>query len=106
MERFLDVVEADLLADELSRDTPIMTRAPRLAIRLNSLSSRTLCSRLLPNQNDEPLRIMAVLEGQYRDLCDIEFTIERGRPGARGDRPIGTGGHAASRRPRGGLPRR
>ncbi len=28
---------------------------------------------------DELLRIMAVLEGHYRDMCDIEFTIERGR---------------------------
>ncbi len=28
---------------------------------------------------DELLRIMAVLEGHYRDLCDIEFTIERGK---------------------------
>ena len=27
---------------------------------------------------DELLRIMALLEGHYRDLCDIEFTIERG----------------------------
>ena len=28
---------------------------------------------------DELLRIMAMLEGHYRDLCDIEFTIERGK---------------------------
>ena len=28
---------------------------------------------------DELMRIMAVLEGHYRDLCDIEFTIERGK---------------------------
>ncbi|GIE87131.1 pyruvate, phosphate dikinase [Actinoplanes regularis] len=28
---------------------------------------------------DELLRIMATLEGHYRDLCDIEFTIERGK---------------------------
>ncbi|MFD2081428.1 pyruvate, orthophosphate dikinase [Actinopolymorpha cephalotaxi] len=28
---------------------------------------------------DELLDIMATLEGHYRDLCDIEFTIERGR---------------------------
>ncbi|HWG23586.1 pyruvate, phosphate dikinase [Actinospica sp.] len=28
---------------------------------------------------DELMRIMKVLEGQYRDLCDIEFTIERGK---------------------------
>ena len=27
---------------------------------------------------DELLRIMALLEGHYRDLCDIEFTIEAG----------------------------
>ena len=27
----------------------------------------------------ELLRIMQVLEGHYRDLCDIEFTIERGQ---------------------------
>jgi pyruvate,orthophosphate dikinase len=28
---------------------------------------------------DELLEIMALLEGHYRDLCDIEFTIERGK---------------------------
>ncbi|WP_326628332.1 pyruvate, phosphate dikinase [Nonomuraea fuscirosea] len=28
---------------------------------------------------DELLRIMEVLENHYRDLCDIEFTIERGK---------------------------
>src|SRR5207253_1546370 len=28
---------------------------------------------------DELLAIMARLEGHYRDLCDIEFTIERGK---------------------------
>jgi pyruvate,orthophosphate dikinase len=28
---------------------------------------------------DELLKIMATLEGHYRDLCDIEFTIERGK---------------------------
>ena len=28
---------------------------------------------------DELLRIMATLEAHYRDLCDIEFTIERGK---------------------------
>ena len=28
---------------------------------------------------DELLRIMALLEGHYLDLCDIEFTIERGK---------------------------
>jgi pyruvate,orthophosphate dikinase len=27
---------------------------------------------------DELMRVMATLEGHYRDLCDIEFTIERG----------------------------
>jgi pyruvate,orthophosphate dikinase len=29
---------------------------------------------------DELMMIMATLEGHYRDLCDIEFTIERGKP--------------------------
>ena len=28
---------------------------------------------------DELLEVMATLEGHYRDLCDIEFTIERGK---------------------------
>ena len=28
---------------------------------------------------DELMQIMATLEGHYRDLCDIEFTIERGK---------------------------
>jgi pyruvate,orthophosphate dikinase len=28
---------------------------------------------------DELIAIMATLEGHYRDLCDIEFTIERGK---------------------------
>ena len=28
---------------------------------------------------DELLQVMALLEGHYRDLCDIEFTIERGK---------------------------
>jgi pyruvate, orthophosphate dikinase len=36
-------------------------------------------ARLDPASYDELLRIMEVLENHYRDLCDIEFTIERGR---------------------------
>ncbi len=35
--------------------------------------------RLDKGSYDELLRIMAVLERHYADLCDIEFTIERGR---------------------------
>ncbi|GGL07845.1 pyruvate, phosphate dikinase [Mangrovihabitans endophyticus] len=35
--------------------------------------------RLDPDSYAELLRIMATLEGHYRDLCDIEFTIERGK---------------------------
>ena len=31
------------------------------------------------NSYDELLGIMATLEGHYHDLCDIEFTIERGK---------------------------
>ncbi|HZM80166.1 MAG TPA: pyruvate, phosphate dikinase [Candidatus Limnocylindrales bacterium] len=34
----------------------------------------------MPQQNfDELMKIMATLEGHYRDLCDIEFTVERGK---------------------------
>ena len=35
--------------------------------------------RLDPASYDELLELMATLEQHYRDLCDIEFTIERGR---------------------------
>ncbi|HEU4676852.1 MAG TPA: pyruvate, phosphate dikinase, partial [Motilibacteraceae bacterium] len=35
--------------------------------------------RIDPASYAELLRIMSVLEKHYRDLCDIEFTIERGR---------------------------
>jgi pyruvate,orthophosphate dikinase len=35
--------------------------------------------RLDKQSYDELLTIMATLEGHYRDLCDIEFTIERGK---------------------------
>src|SRR5262245_29835630 len=31
-----------------------------------------------PTSFNELMRIMSVLEGHYKDLCDIEFTIERG----------------------------
>ncbi|MGW5902871.1 pyruvate, phosphate dikinase [Streptomyces althioticus] len=36
-------------------------------------------ARLAPEAYEELRRIMATLEGHYRDLCDIEFTVERGR---------------------------
>src|SRR5689334_7917068 len=35
--------------------------------------------KLDPASFDELMRIMATLEGHYKDLCDIEFTIERGK---------------------------
>ena len=35
--------------------------------------------RIDPDSYRELLRIMDVLENHYRDLCDIEFTIERGK---------------------------
>jgi pyruvate,orthophosphate dikinase len=35
-------------------------------------------NRLDPGSFAELIRVMAILEGHYRDLCDIEFTIERG----------------------------
>ncbi|MGA1145718.1 MAG: pyruvate, phosphate dikinase, partial [Candidatus Nanopelagicales bacterium] len=44
----------------------------------NTLSLHEL-EDLDKNAYDELLAIMATLEGHYRDLCDIEFTIERGK---------------------------
>ncbi|HWS33947.1 MAG TPA: PEP/pyruvate-binding domain-containing protein, partial [Actinoplanes sp.] len=44
----------------------------------NTLSLADL-ERLDKRSYDELMQIMATLEGHYRDLCDIEFTIERGR---------------------------
>jgi len=35
--------------------------------------------QLDPTSFTELIRIMSVLEGHYKDLCDIEFTIERGK---------------------------
>ncbi|PSL57352.1 pyruvate phosphate dikinase [Saccharothrix carnea] len=34
---------------------------------------------LQPRAHEQLMEIMAALEGHYRDLCDIEFTIERGK---------------------------
>ena len=47
-------------------------------------ASATPCSldeleRMDKHSFDELIRIMSTLEGHYRDLCDIEFTIERGK---------------------------
>ena len=44
----------------------------------NTLSLADL-ERLEPESYHELLRIMDVLEKHYRDMCDIEFTIERGK---------------------------
>jgi len=44
----------------------------------NTLSLQEL-EALDKTSYDELMRIMKVLEGHYRDLCDIEFTIERGK---------------------------
>jgi pyruvate,orthophosphate dikinase len=44
----------------------------------NTLSLDDL-KRLDTVSHDELLRIMKTLESHYRDLCDIEFTIERGK---------------------------
>jgi len=44
----------------------------------NTLSLHEL-EDLDKNSYDELMSIMATLEGHYRDLCDIEFTIERGK---------------------------
>ncbi len=39
----------------------------------------TELERIDKSSYDELLQIMATLESHYRDLCDIEFTIERGK---------------------------
>jgi pyruvate,orthophosphate dikinase len=44
----------------------------------NTLSLEEM-AQLQPDAHAELVRIMNVLEGHYRDLCDIEFTVERGR---------------------------
>jgi pyruvate,orthophosphate dikinase len=44
----------------------------------NTLSLADL-KEMDPASHDELLRIMQVLELHYKDLCDIEFTIERGK---------------------------
>lgn len=44
----------------------------------NTLSLHEL-EDLDKNSYDELMSIMATLEGHYRDLCDIEFTVERGK---------------------------
>lgn len=44
----------------------------------NTLSLHEL-ENLDKNSFDELMSIMATLENHYRDLCDIEFTIERGK---------------------------
>jgi pyruvate,orthophosphate dikinase len=44
----------------------------------NTLSLEEM-AQLQPDAHAELVRIMDVLEGHYRDLCDIEFTVERGR---------------------------
>ena len=44
----------------------------------NTLSLHEL-EELDKTSYDELMRIMSVLESHYRDLCDIEFTIERGK---------------------------
>jgi pyruvate,orthophosphate dikinase len=44
----------------------------------NTISLEEL-ERLDKSSFDELMRIMGVLERHYRDLCDIEFTIERGK---------------------------
>ncbi len=44
----------------------------------NTVSLEEL-ERLDKTSFDDLMRAMATLEGHYRDLCDIEFTIERGK---------------------------
>ncbi|MBY8852421.1 pyruvate, phosphate dikinase, partial [Saccharothrix sp. MB29] len=44
----------------------------------NTLPQHRL-AELQPPAHEQLMEVMAILEGHYRDLCDIEFTIERRR---------------------------
>jgi pyruvate,orthophosphate dikinase len=63
-------VYGDYLANAQGED---VVAGIRNTISLDQLES------LDKNSFDELMRIMATLEGHYKDLCDIEFTIERGK---------------------------
>ena len=62
--------------------TATTCRTPRA--RTSSPGSATRCrsptwSRSTRRRTTTLMSIMATLEGHYRDLCDIEFTVERGK---------------------------
>ena len=63
-------VYGDYLADAQGED---VVAGIRNTVPLQDLE------KLDKNSYDELLRIMATLEAHYRDLCDIEFTIEHGK---------------------------
>ncbi|GIF07800.1 pyruvate, phosphate dikinase [Actinoplanes siamensis] len=63
-------VYGDYLANAQGEDVVAGIRNTLALAELEKLDKRSY---------DELLRIMATLEGHYRDLCDIEFTIERGK---------------------------
>ena len=67
-----------------ARRASTATTWPTPRARTSSPASATPCrcrswSRSTRQSYDELLEIMARLEEHYRDLCDIEFTIERGK---------------------------
>ncbi|BCY07755.1 pyruvate, phosphate dikinase [Actinoplanes sp. L3-i22] len=63
-------IYGDYLANAQGEDVVAGIRNTLALAELEKLDKRSY---------DELLRIMATLEGHYRDLCDIEFTIERGK---------------------------
>jgi pyruvate,orthophosphate dikinase len=63
-------VYGDYLANAQGEDVVAGIRNTLALAELEKLDKRSY---------DELMRIMATLEGHYRDLCDIEFTIERGK---------------------------
>ena len=106
---------------ERLRAASTATTSPTPRARTSSPGSATRCRSPTSRRIDKPsydalLDVMALLERHYRDLCDIEFTIEQrpavdpADPGrqahSRGgvpDRP-GHGRRGADRRRRGGTP--
>ncbi|KUL41725.1 pyruvate, phosphate dikinase [Actinoplanes awajinensis] len=63
-------VYGDYLANAQGEDVVAGIRNTLALAELEKLDKRSY---------DELMQIMATLEGHYRDLCDIEFTIERGK---------------------------
>ena len=67
-------------ASRASTATTCPTPRARTSSRASATPCRSpTCSELDPEAYDELLAAMATLERHYKDLCDIEFTVEAGK---------------------------